>query len=141
MRFFPTLPFAALAIAATPVVAQDGATPPADSAAPAPREMASPPADAATPATPATPSDGTGPATPATPATPASAKLTAEQQAAYGSWPAETKAYFDGLPPGRQQLFLRITDNDKAKLAALPASQQDAVWASLEKQAAGPKTN
>lgn len=165
MRYFLTLPFAALALAASPAIAQDTATPPEGAptqtppAEPDAMDPATPPADptdpapsasdappVATPAEPVQPPEAATPATPAAPATPPAnaatpaTGLTAEQKAAYDAWPAETKAYFDALPPGRQMLFLRIADADKAKLVALPASQQEAVWTSLEKQNAEQKT-
>ena len=65
--------------------------------------------------------------------------MTAAQKTAYEGWPAETKAYFDGLTPTRQALFLRIADPDKAKLVKLDAAQQEETWASLEKQDAAQK--
>lgn len=155
MRYFLTLPFATLALAATPAMAQDTATPPeaattqrpptdpmapptttppSDPTAPVSTETTAP-ADSTAP-TPAETVESAPPADSAAAPSSASAGLTAEQQAAYDSWPTATKAYFDALPPNRQQLFLRITDNDKAKLVALPAAQQETVWASLETQAA-----
>lgn len=152
MRYFLTLPFAALALAATPAMAQDAAslpdtataqTPPTD---PMAQPTTTPPADTGTvpPATSTDSADAATTTTPptATPPTATAGTLTAEQQASYDAWPAATKSYFDALAPARQQLFLRITDNDKAKLVALPASQQETVWASLEKQAAAePKSS
>lgn len=153
MRYFLTLPLAALAIGAAPALAQD-ATPPTDTApveaataAPPPMEpmdptTATPPSDTTAgddavppPADPLPTPEATTPATtPTGPSAPAG--LTAEQQAAYDAWPAETKAYFDALTPSRQALFLRLAGADKAKLVALPADQQEAVWTSLEEQAA-----
>lgn len=143
MRYFLTLPFAALALAATPAMAQDTATPPAEATTQTPPTdpmaqptTTTPPADTAAPVATETTAPPAAEPAPAAPTTSASARLTAEQQAAYDAWPAATKSYFDALTPSRQQLFLRITDNDKAKLVALPADQQESVWASLESQAA-----
>lgn len=162
MRYFLTLPFAALALSAAPALAQDTAVPPVtqpDVAAPIP------PADPTAPVPPVDPTTSTPPATeptpapaptesatapeaanpvapvaPATPTTSAPANLTAEQKAAYDAWPATTKSYFDGLTPARQALFLRLADADKAKVAALPSDQQESLWASLEKQDAEQKS-
>ena len=117
---------------------------PVDTAEPATStEMVEAPSDAATPppaepaATPA-PADTMAPEAAPMPATSAAA-LTAEQRAAYDGWPSGTKAYFDGLTPARQTLFLRIADPDRAKLVALDAAQQEKVWASLEQQDAAQK--
>lgn len=141
MRYFLTLPFVAMAAAAVPTMAQDTATSPDPATTQAPPVQQPMPGPDA-PTSDASPSASTTSATTAAPApvATASAGLTAEQQAAYDAWPAATKSYFDALTPARQQLFLRITDNDKAKLVALPAAQQETVWTSLEKQAAAQKT-
>lgn len=159
MRYFLTLPMAALALSAAPALAQDTATPPVtqpDVAAPATDPVApTPPADPTTATSPATePTTAPAPTEPApapeaanpvdpvaptTPSSNAPASLTPDQKVAYDSWPATTKSYFDGLTPTRQALFLRLADADKAKVVALPTDQQDSLWASLEKQDAEQK--
>ena len=73
-------------------------------------------------------------AEPAEPAT--GAALTAEQQAQHDAWPADTQAYFQSLTPDRQELFWRISDDNKLALTRLPPEQQDQAWAQIESQAA-----
>lgn len=142
MRNFLNLSCVALALAATPAAAQDDATTtPVSGPSRTTTTQSAVPAGPATPATPAAPATDATASTSAPPvaattsAASSATSLSAEQRAAYEAWPAETKTYFDALPPGRQQLFLRITDNDKGRLVALPAAQQESVWTSLERQA------
>lgn len=159
MRYSLALPLALAAFAAAPLSAQnepaatppeaaEPATPPADTTT-APTDVdttttpdttaeATPVDDAIPPATStdAAPAAEPAPVAPGAPSTAAPGNLTPEQKAAYDAWPAEAKAYYDGLSPARQQLFLRITDADKLKIVALEPAQQEQVWSSLEKQAA-----
>lgn len=97
---------------------------------------ATPPATTTDPVDPTTTTDPVTTTAPAPVTTPATTALTAEQQAAYDSWPANAQSYFDGLTPERQALFLRIADADKLKIVALDPAQQEQVWTSLEQQAA-----
>lgn len=94
------------------------------------------PAAPAATSEPATPATGTDPAAPAATTSTAPSTLNAEQRAAYDAWPANAQTYFNGLTPARQELFLRITDEDKLKVVALDPAQQEQVWTSLEQQAA-----
>jgi hypothetical protein len=57
-----------------------------------------------------------------------------DQQAAYDSWPANAKEYFWTLSPTRQELFFRLSDNDKLALVAMPEEERDAAWNLVEGQ-------
>lgn len=131
---------------APPAAAEpDAPTPPAEATDPVPVDQATSPTPAEQVATPPAPVPTTSAApVPAPTAAPAPAPapapaLTAEQKAAYEAWPAEAKTYFGGLTPARQAIFLRISDEDKAKILKLEAAQQEQVWASLEQQDAEQK--
>lgn len=154
MRYPLTIPVVLATFAMTPLAAQDAMPDPA--AQPAPTDPAAPPpsGDPAEPSDTAAPpppvETATQPAPPASPSASAATttgtdavaqplapkvSLTAEQKVAYDGWPLATKVYFGDLTESRQALFLRLADQDKSKLVALPAAQQEAVWSSIDKQA------
>jgi hypothetical protein len=116
-----------------PATAEPGPAAPDTAPTPVPVPDPSAAAPATTPATPVATVAAPAPVAVAAPVAP-KASLTAEQKVAYAAWPADTKLYFGNLPEARQSLFLRLADEDKAKLVALDASQQETVWVSLEKQ-------
>lgn len=100
------------------------------------------PATAATPATPAVPASPAAqdtpavpavPAVPASPATPSDTPLSAAQQAAFASWPANIQEYYDSLPPPRQEAFWSLTDEYMATLAAMDEPQRARAWAEIER--------
>ncbi|TMM50151.1 hypothetical protein [Qipengyuania marisflavi] len=73
------------------------------------------------------------------------AMMTAEQSAIYAGWTAEKRAEHDGwaddirayfwtLPAARQDIFWRLTHNDKSALTAMVDADRVAIWDMLEKR-------
>ena len=81
----------------------------------------------------ATPAEPAVPAVPASPTTPADTPLSEAQQAAFDSWPANIQAYYNSLPPPRQEAFWSLTDEYMATLAAMDEPQRARAWAEIER--------
>ena len=67
------------------------------------------------------------------------AGLTAEQQAAFKAWPAETQSYYLSLNAERQKIFWALSDSDKVALSRMPEQQRESTWAQIEARVVPPK--
>lgn len=78
--------------------------------------------------------------------TPPRSSLSAEQQAEYDdlapdqkfthdSWPAETRSYYWSLTPEKQDMFWRLSDEDKIALTAMTGPERTAAWKIIEGKA------
>lgn len=57
--------------------------------------------------------------------------LTPDQQAAMQAWPEDTKAFYASLSPEQQQVFWRLTDEDKVKLSRMAPAERDELMRQL----------
>lgn len=61
--------------------------------------------------------------------------LSAEQRAAYASWPENVKAYYQSLSGKRQAIFWTLPDSDKVALATMSDPDAEAAWQMAESKA------
>lgn len=151
MRMLMTNSIAAIALTASPALAQDTTTtdamtpPAATDTMPAPQTDPMPTPDTTMPdAKPPVQDPVTDPMAdpmaqpiPTEPATDPSGPTTEDGIDGMADDAApDVDTYRTGLTPERQELFDRIAPDDQATLAGLDSAQQEQAWASIEEQAA-----